>query len=128
MNSVPTIVLNIEEVDRHIIRQVMNKLRGTHDYFMDAEEIKLIAETDKSLLASLLAIDEKEIEQFLYVQKIEDVPDSDIIGNVVDLRDVLIIQFKNSEHRDAIRGFFKLPPKKKSVSSEQIIDIIREKL
>lgn len=42
MEKVPVIRLNIEEVDRRILRQVMNKLKGEHDLTLDIEEYKRI--------------------------------------------------------------------------------------
>lgn len=38
MKQVSVVRLPVDEVDRRLIRQVMNKLRGEHDLFMDAEE------------------------------------------------------------------------------------------
>jgi len=38
MKQVSVVRLPVDEVDRRLIRQVMNKLRGEHDLFLDAEE------------------------------------------------------------------------------------------
>jgi len=42
MAQVKIIRLPVSEVDRHLIRQVMNKLRGEHDDLLDAEEFQTI--------------------------------------------------------------------------------------
>ncbi|MEK6884716.1 MAG: ParB N-terminal domain-containing protein, partial [Nanoarchaeota archaeon] len=34
-NEIPVIRLDIEEVDRRILRQVLNKLKGAHDWDLD---------------------------------------------------------------------------------------------
>lgn len=43
MKEVPVIQLDLEEVDRVMLRQILNKLRGEHDPEMDAEQYALIA-------------------------------------------------------------------------------------
>ena len=71
--EVPVVVLDIHEVDRRILRQVMNKLKGTHDSELDLVEFEFIfdnkAEKDlldllplenDSLLADLLENGEKK--------------------------------------------------------------------
>lgn len=62
MKKVPVIKLPLEEVDRRILRQVLNKLRGTHDRELDYEEYRAIlaAQGDLSELSSLLAVTERE--------------------------------------------------------------------
>jgi ParB-like chromosome segregation protein Spo0J len=66
MTEVPVIRLNVGEVDRRILRQVLNKLRGEHDFFMDAEEFKFL-EINNSLddISSLLAIDKDDLGVYL---------------------------------------------------------------
>lgn len=44
MSEIPTIVLPVDEVDRRILRQVMNKLKGSHDSGKDAEDYKWLSE------------------------------------------------------------------------------------
>lgn len=45
MKEIPVIVLDVEEVDRRMLRQIMNKLRGTHELDLDAEEFKFISDS-----------------------------------------------------------------------------------
>jgi len=47
MKQVSVVRLPVDEVDRRLIRQVMNKLRGEHDLFLDAEEYYRIVCGDK---------------------------------------------------------------------------------
>jgi len=58
LSQIPAIVLPLQEVDRRILRQVLNKLKGRHDKFLDNEEFKFIFESDKlSELNKLLAME-----------------------------------------------------------------------
>jgi hypothetical protein len=41
----PVLRLQVEDVDRRILRQTLNKLRGTHDKLLDAQESRRIQET-----------------------------------------------------------------------------------
>ncbi len=47
MKRVSVVRLPLGEVDRRMIRQVMNKLRGEHDLFLDAEEYYRIVSEDQ---------------------------------------------------------------------------------
>ena len=40
MKQVSVVRLPVDDVDRRMIRQVMNKIRGEHDLFLDAEEYR----------------------------------------------------------------------------------------
>ena len=64
--KVPVVALQVKEVDRRILRQVMNKLRGTHDKFLDDEEYKFIFENNMfDEFKELLILGEKEEVRFL---------------------------------------------------------------
>ncbi len=55
LKQVTVVRLPISEVDRRLIRQVMNKLRGEHDLFLDAEEYyRIICEDQRDSLKSLV--------------------------------------------------------------------------
>ena len=61
----PVLRLPVEDVDRRILRQVLNKLKGTHDKLLDAEEFKRIQETDgKDDLKALLGISDGTLERY----------------------------------------------------------------
>jgi ABC-type transport system involved in cytochrome c biogenesis ATPase subunit len=66
MKQVSVVRLPVDEVDRRLIRQVMNKLRGEHDLFMDAEEYYRIVSGDKrDLLKALLTETDVRIDNLL---------------------------------------------------------------
>jgi len=45
----------VDDVDRRMIRQVMNKIRGEHDLFLDAEKYyRLVSECSRDLIRELL--------------------------------------------------------------------------
>jgi energy-coupling factor transporter ATP-binding protein EcfA2/GNAT superfamily N-acetyltransferase len=70
MKQVSVIRLPVDEVDRRMIRQVMNKIRGEHDLFLDAEEYYRIAsEGSKDLLKSLLNESDLRIENLLKLRE-----------------------------------------------------------
>jgi len=51
------------DVDRRELRQVMNKLRGTHDKLKDASELLILFENNRlASLAELIAIPQKSLE------------------------------------------------------------------
>jgi len=67
---VSVVRLPVGEVDRRMIRQVMNKLRGEHDLFLDAEEYYRIAsESSRDLLKSLLNESDLRIENLLKLRE-----------------------------------------------------------
>jgi len=68
MSEVPVIALDVTEVDRRLLRQVLNKLRGEHDSKRDAEEYKWIFENDDAAaqkFLELLAQDDVEIDKII---------------------------------------------------------------
>lgn len=70
MPQVPIIRLPLKDVDRRILRQVLNKLRGKHDIIKDALEFKLIDEKGAFKdLQTLIAIDKRDLA--LYQQMLE---------------------------------------------------------
>jgi ABC-type transport system involved in cytochrome c biogenesis ATPase subunit/N-acetylglutamate synthase-like GNAT family acetyltransferase len=70
MKQVSVVRLPVDEVDRRLIRQVMNKLRGEHDLFMDAEEYYRIVSGDKrDLLKALLNETDLRIDNLLKLRE-----------------------------------------------------------
>ncbi|MBM4400685.1 MAG: hypothetical protein FJ045_01915 [Crenarchaeota archaeon] len=65
MTECSVIRLPVEDVDRRLLRQVLNKFRGEHVKELDAEEFKLIidagAEED---LKSLLALSDEKLQTY----------------------------------------------------------------
>jgi ABC-type transport system involved in cytochrome c biogenesis ATPase subunit/N-acetylglutamate synthase-like GNAT family acetyltransferase len=70
MKQVSVVRLPVDEVDRRLIRQVMNKLRGEHDLFLDAEEYYRIVSGDKrDLLKVLIGETDVRIDNLLKLRE-----------------------------------------------------------
>ena len=70
MKKVSVVRLPVDEVDRRLIRQVMNKLRGEHDLFLDAEEYYRIVSGDKrDLLKALVGETDLRIDNLLKLRE-----------------------------------------------------------
>lgn len=69
MDKIPVIRLPINEVDRRILRQVMNKLRGIHDIELDMEEFNFIHDEGQYEELRSLLPDTKEFELMLSKQE-----------------------------------------------------------
>ena len=73
LKKVPILKKELSDTDRRIIRQSMNKLRGTHDTEMDADEFKKILEnTDIEDFTSLTSQSEQDIMNILNSVEKED--------------------------------------------------------
>lgn len=71
LTEVPVIKLDVGEVDRRIIRQVMNKLRGEHDFDLDLEEFRFLF--DEGALENIKnLLPEENFEGFLNKEVVED--------------------------------------------------------
>lgn len=61
--EVPVVVLDVEDVDRRIIRQITNKLSGRHDLEADAVEFdQILEQRETEDLSTFLATDAAEVE------------------------------------------------------------------
>jgi hypothetical protein len=70
MRQVSVVRLPVDEVDRRMIRQVMNKIRGEHDLFLDAEEYyRIESGGSRDLLKSLLNESDLRIENLLKLRE-----------------------------------------------------------
>jgi ABC-type transport system involved in cytochrome c biogenesis ATPase subunit len=79
MKQVSVVRLPVDEVDRRLIRQVMNKLRGEHDLFMDAEEYYRIVCGDKrDVLKALLNETDLRIDNLLKLREPAVYSDADL--------------------------------------------------
>ena len=62
MSQVPVIRLSVEDVDRRLLRQVLNKLRGEHEPLLDADEFeKIITLGKEDDLKYLLELDDVKL-------------------------------------------------------------------
>ena len=70
MKQVSVVRLPVDDVDRRLIRQVMNKIRGEHDLFLDAEEYyRLVSEGSRDLLKGLLNESDLRIDNLLRLRE-----------------------------------------------------------
>ena len=71
MQQIPAYRLHFEnDIERRLLRQSMNKLRGQHNYELDMKELEFIYSRDKEALQTLLSIGEedfKSMQQFVNV-------------------------------------------------------------
>jgi DNA modification methylase len=66
MQEIPVLRLDVSEIDRRILRQVMNKLRGEHEKTGDIAEFMRIYEAGEiEHLKDLLALDQKEMSKIM---------------------------------------------------------------
>ena len=70
MGQVNVVRLPVGEVDRSLIRQVMNKIRGEHDLFLDAEEYyRIMSEGSRDLIKQLLNENDLRIDNLLKLRE-----------------------------------------------------------
>lgn len=64
--TVPCIIIDIKGTQKRLLRQIMNKVRGEHDPFLDAEEFKsIINDIGLEDLSNYLAQSEQDILNLL---------------------------------------------------------------
>jgi ABC-type transport system involved in cytochrome c biogenesis ATPase subunit/N-acetylglutamate synthase-like GNAT family acetyltransferase len=79
MKQVNVIRLPVDEVDRRMIRQVMNKIRGEHDLFLDAEEYyRIMSEGSRDLIKQLLNENDLRINNLLKLREPQVYNDDDL--------------------------------------------------
>lgn len=70
MTDVPIIRLDVDEIDRRILRQVLNKLRGEHSTSLDAAEFSFLLDNNKlDALSALLG--QNKFEKSMMLAQIE---------------------------------------------------------
>ncbi len=68
--QVSVVRLPVEDVDRRLLRQVMNKIRGEHDLYLDAEEYyRLVSEDSRDLLKQLVNETDLRIDNLLKLRE-----------------------------------------------------------
>lgn len=73
MSEVPVVQLEIDEIDRRLLRQILNKLKGEHDHLHDSNEyLWLVEQGHKEDLKELLAVQDKDIDDLLLLQASEE--------------------------------------------------------
>jgi len=67
MEEVPVVKLDVDKVDQKLLKQILNKLKGTHDPELDLEEYKFIYEEQGNLdlLKDYVAMDDEYINNII---------------------------------------------------------------
>lgn len=79
MKQVSVIRLPVDEVDRRMIRQVINKIRGEHDLFLDAEEyLQIVSDGNRDLLKQMLNESDLRIDNLLSLLQPSSYGDEDL--------------------------------------------------
>ena len=72
MTQVSVIRLPVEDVDRRLLRQVLNKLRGEHNFELDCEEFQKIIDAGREKdLKYLLDLSDEKLERYINKQEPE---------------------------------------------------------
>ena len=81
IDKVPVIALDIEDVDRRMLRQILNKLRGSHDADADLEEYRIILESGHlDEFRDLIDIDHREFRDLLDEDVEMPLEDADVVS------------------------------------------------
>lgn len=79
MKTVPTIRLPIQEIDRRILRQVLNKLKGQHEIEKDVREFEFLLENNSlDNLASLLGENEEDFKNLIKLNSSVEIKEKDV--------------------------------------------------
>jgi len=129
LTKVKGIILDVNDIDKSVIRQVMNKLKGTHDYNLDQDEIKfLLDELGKDGLMDITGLPETQIDSLLEGTNFEEIPNVCMKGEMTELNDVIIISLETEEQRQYIKDFFDLEQSRKSIKGDIAMSIIKSKV
>jgi ParB/RepB/Spo0J family partition protein len=96
MEEVPVVKLDVDKIDAKLLKQIMNKLKGTHDFDLDLEEYKAILEAQGNLdsLKDFVAMNDEYINNILKEIEIPAEP-SDLTGELKNKPTMLHITFNN---------------------------------
>jgi hypothetical protein len=95
----PVLRLPVDDVDRRLLRQVLNKLKGTHDKLLDAEEFKRIVEANRAEdLKALLSITDQTLERF---DKLLDDARSDV-GAILSAKFEVVVSCKDEPEQQRV--------------------------
>ncbi len=95
----PTIKINTNEFDQKLLKQILNKLKGSHDPEKDMDEFRELAKTDDLLdsLKEYVAMDDEQIKEILWnlnpkdehtEEQLDATPDVETIKTSVKVGDV----------------------------------------
>ncbi len=95
----PVLRRSVQDTDRRLMRQVLNKLKGTHDKLLDAEEFKRIKDANRGEdLKALLSISDGTLERY---DKILDASQSDT-GAILESTFEVIVKCKDEPEQQRV--------------------------
>ncbi|MDD4979571.1 MAG: hypothetical protein PHI29_13175 [Gallionella sp.] len=95
----PVLRRKITDVDRELIRQVLNKLKGTHDKLLDAESFKRIRDADGAAdLKALLNISDGTLERYDKILQASE----DSQGAILDSTFEVIVKCKDEPEQQRV--------------------------
>jgi hypothetical protein len=119
--TIPAIVVDKEEVDQKLVRQIMNKLSGSHDYEKDAQEFKIFLDNDRIKDMSkylnqhqddfLKVIDQSLVNRAQDKEMLEHYHDTFLFGNIKQI----VLYFQNEAYE-------KIMPRLQTAMKELEID------
>jgi hypothetical protein len=105
MKEIPAYVLDIKDPDRRLLRQVMNKLKGEHDFEKDKDEFKILTEKlsvedIKKLIGPVV-----DLDHYLEAIQLDDIKDEWIGMPAFDQKDLtakfqILVSFKDEKARE----------------------------
>lgn len=128
MEEIPAYRINFEnDNERRLLRQTMNKIRGTHDIGLDLQEINLLMKYDEIGLKDMLQINEETIKE---LQKLSKVPTRDEWNEMLSdetnygaegLTDIHTVQliFNNTEFELFNKTMDEIKPFKENANTSQ---------
>lgn len=105
MKEIPAYVLDIKDPDRRLLRQIMNKLKGEHDFEKDKDDFKILTEKLSSEEMEKLIGSVVDLDHYLEAIQLDDVKDEWIGMPEFDQKDLtakfqILVSFKNEKDRD----------------------------
>jgi ParB/RepB/Spo0J family partition protein len=93
IEEVPVVKLDVDKIDAKLLKQIMNKLKGTHDFDLDLEEYKAILEAQGNLdsLKELVSMGDYEISDIIDSIEKKSYIDKDQENNDIDTLNINII-------------------------------------
>jgi len=95
MKEVPVVALDVDEVDRRLLRQIMNKLKGEHDNKKDAEEYQFILEHDDQAVnkfMQLLAQEEIDVQGLIEKEFPPVVEEDDFDADAAEIKENPVVK------------------------------------
>ncbi len=79
--EIPAVVINGSDIDRRVLRQILNKIKGEHKFELDKEDFELLRTTEMESFQSLFSLIDydKNIQKYLNETEYKEIKDEDDI-------------------------------------------------